>query len=393
MLKLRTLHPDSRASRYFDALRWFSAFYVMIYHLRPVLFAGYQQLPHKSVFIKAFYAATSMGYEFVMLFFVLSGYLISGTVIRSVQKGGWSWKTYLLNRMTRLWIVLIPALLLTYLWAQIQGAFFFYSGDLRWTTLLGNLFFLQGIYVANYGDNLPLWSLSYEFWYYILFPCLLLLFASRRLVYKLLYGALSIGIALIVGKTILMYFAVWLLGALLAVAPAIRLPHALLVRGALPLTAAAAGAALLASKVLSGDEAGQLETRFPSSFAVGLCFTALLYVILLAWNRPEPLDPGKRRPAVHAAMAGFSYTVYLTHYPLVGLIRVWLGDGKWGVWAPDLLHMALATLIAIAIMAYAWVVSRLTEANTGAVRQWVADRLPSSRRKSFGAQPEMIQKS
>lgn len=391
MLKLQLLQPGGRASRYFDALRWFSAFYVMVYHLRPVLFAGFNQLPRKGAMIKAFYAATSMGYEFVMLFFVLSGYLISASVIRAVQEDNWSWKHYLINRMTRLWIVLIPALFLTYFWAQVQSALFYYDGDLGWTDLLGNLFFLQGIWVANYGGNLPLWSLGYEFWYYLLFPSLLLLFVSRRPVHKLLYGALAVGIALIVGKAILMYFSVWLLGTLLAVAPAVRLPKAVLVRVAGPLAMAALAVSLLLSKTLTGDAAaGSMEARYATSFAAGFSFAALLYVILHAWNQPAQPVAGEKPFAFHTFMAGFSYTLYLTHYPLVNLIRVWLGDGKWGVWNPDAYHLALALLISAAIMAYAWLVSRMTEAHTSAVRNWIARLLTP--RRPYCLQEKIISK-
>jgi hypothetical protein len=35
---------------------------------------------------------------------------------------------------------------------------------------LGNMGFLQGIFVHTAGTNLALWSLANEFWYYIAFP-------------------------------------------------------------------------------------------------------------------------------------------------------------------------------------------------------------------------------
>src|ERR1035441_502485 len=38
----------------------------------------------------------------------------------------------------------------------------------------GNLFFLQSVVSPVFGSNGPLWSLSYEFWYYILFPVLMI---------------------------------------------------------------------------------------------------------------------------------------------------------------------------------------------------------------------------
>jgi peptidoglycan/LPS O-acetylase OafA/YrhL len=38
--------------------------------------------------------------------------------------------------------------------------------------LLGNLVFLQAILVPTWGSNGPLWSLAFEFWFYIWFPTL-----------------------------------------------------------------------------------------------------------------------------------------------------------------------------------------------------------------------------
>src|SRR4029453_13195613 len=41
-------------------------------------------------------------------------------------------------------------------------------------TALGNAAFLQHAWVPALGTDTPLWSLAYEFWYYALFPCLVL---------------------------------------------------------------------------------------------------------------------------------------------------------------------------------------------------------------------------
>jgi peptidoglycan/LPS O-acetylase OafA/YrhL len=48
-----------------------------------------------------------------MVFFVPSGFLIGKNVTRSVKAGQWSWLDYAIKRMTRLWLVLLPALVLT----------------------------------------------------------------------------------------------------------------------------------------------------------------------------------------------------------------------------------------------------------------------------------------
>jgi peptidoglycan/LPS O-acetylase OafA/YrhL len=108
--------------------------------------------------------------------------------------------------------VLVPALVLGVLWdrsgIELVGSGGIYSGSvpnasilstvlpsLRWPVFFGNLFFLQTIAVPSLGSNGPLWSLSNEFWYYIMFPLGLLALwpgrtAGRRWLYLLAFSAI-----------------------------------------------------------------------------------------------------------------------------------------------------------------------------------------------------------
>jgi peptidoglycan/LPS O-acetylase OafA/YrhL len=81
---------------------------------------------------------------------------------------------------------------------------------LGWQTLLGNILFLQSIAVAPFGTNGPLWSLAYEFWFYIWFPALWVSWRRRRpspLLATLLLAW--------VVPNMLVGFACWLCGAAL----------------------------------------------------------------------------------------------------------------------------------------------------------------------------------
>lgn len=197
MLSFYLIAPNSKASSILDSLRFLSALVVFLFHF-------YVPLP---------------GYQAVMVFFVLSGYFISTTVIKSITENRWSWGNYLIKRITRLWVVLIPCLFLTLIWANFQIYLFGENEKLRNVlnikTFVGNIFFLQGILVKPYGLNGPLWSSSYEFWYYILFPCLFLTIKSKKISLKVYYALIFIGIVFFVGQRIMVYFLVWLLGAII----------------------------------------------------------------------------------------------------------------------------------------------------------------------------------
>lgn len=183
-----TKPPNNNHYFVFDILRGISALLVCANHLRSALFTGFSNLTHSNIFDRLFYFATSLGHQSVIVFFVISGFLIGGAIIKN--KDNFKTGSYSINRLTRLYTVLIPALLLTavidlFLSAthpEALGQYYMqwssgptienYSNSLL--TFFGNFFFLQNIFVSTFGTNSPLWSLSYEFWYYVTFPLLLI---------------------------------------------------------------------------------------------------------------------------------------------------------------------------------------------------------------------------
>ena len=171
-----------------DLARGLAALTVCAGHLRAAIFVDYVQLDTSSLLQKIFYGVTGFGHEAVMVFFVLSGYFVGGSVIK--QSDNFEWIKYAVTRLTRLWVVLIPALLLTVIVDQIiqtfhpevfSGAYseMWASGPLKEefsrgvSVLVGNILFQQTVFVPVFGTNSPLWSLSNEFYYYILLPVFL----------------------------------------------------------------------------------------------------------------------------------------------------------------------------------------------------------------------------
>ena len=173
-----------------DLIRGLSALVVLLAHVRGFVLLDLGQLESPGLVTKGFYFATGIHHQAVMVFFVLSGYFVGGTVMDALGRGKFSAPRYALARLSRLWVVLVPALLLTFLLDAAGRSMdaSAYAGALREQfmsgpelgsgasasigSFLGNLAFLQTIELPVFGSNGPLWSLANEFWYYVLFPLL-----------------------------------------------------------------------------------------------------------------------------------------------------------------------------------------------------------------------------
>lgn len=367
-----TLTPQQ--SLWFDATRGLAAVAVLAYHVRYRFFADWSEVP-RSAATFAFYTITSFGHDAVMVFFVLSGALISRSVMRATAAGRWSWTTYATARVSRLYVVLIPGLLLTLAW-DVSGLMLFpdhpvYTGhptgawhdffDVRrhlgFATLVGNALFLQAILVPTFGSNAPLWSLSFEFWYYVLFPLLWCMTIPTRPVVRVLGGAGALAVGILVGNTVMLYFPLWLAGALLWVLPSSRSV------ARWPRSALVAAATLFTGTLLAGHSILSDWPLIGRDYLIGLTFVLVLYVILHLG------EGGKHGPmaAIARSLAGQSYTLYVVHVPLLVFLKAWLGGHA--QWQPSARTIALATALTLGCLVYSHVVAQLTEARTDGVRR------------------------
>ena len=187
-----------------DGLRGLAAFYVLVGHARWLLWEGYQSYsihPESySWFGRAQVYGFSLfryGHEAVLFFFVLSGFLIHLSYARKLTINSsqrFDWWNYLKRRARRIYPPLLFALALTFVFdslGQLVFEFGIYRGEtdyplinkniesnISWPILWGNLGFLMDAYVPTFGVNGPLWSLKYEWWFYMLYPFFWL--ATRR---------------------------------------------------------------------------------------------------------------------------------------------------------------------------------------------------------------------
>jgi peptidoglycan/LPS O-acetylase OafA/YrhL len=178
-------------------------------------------------------------------------------------------------------------------------------------TALGNLAFVMNTYVPVFGCNGPLWSLKFEWWFYMIYPLFWLL--SRR--------SIALATALMAGLFAVSFFPsgwpvrllhdvftamlAWWLGALLADIFAGRLKwrwHWV-----------AFGAGL--TGVLALRYAGSLH-----NLGMGLVFSAVLAGgFLLQERKIRLLWLERLKP-----LGDMSYTLYVTHFPILVLAGGWL---------------------------------------------------------------------
>ncbi len=191
-----------------DLVRFTAAFLVLICHFRGAFFVEYTLLPaeQKNPLIFAFYSLTRLGNEAVLIFFVMSGFLVGGKAIERLQQGAFDIKGYAIDRTVRIMLPLISALLLFIPVSIIRGL------DIDWLAWLGNLFSLQGI--CTYSVIEPLWSLSYEVWFYILMGTISLFFIKQNIISKKIYAVLFLLIcSLVFTKLHPHYLFMWFMGA------------------------------------------------------------------------------------------------------------------------------------------------------------------------------------
>lgn len=144
------------------------------------------------------------GFTGVDVFFVLSGYLITGVILRQLEGKKFSVKTFLLRRIRRLLpanLFMVAVMLLAACFLMLPSALFSTakSALVQPFSLQNLFFFLDGEYFQNASGKLFLhtWSLGVEERYYLFWPfALLVIFSWRR------RGMLWATAAMIVGSFI-----------------------------------------------------------------------------------------------------------------------------------------------------------------------------------------------
>jgi peptidoglycan/LPS O-acetylase OafA/YrhL len=300
-----------------DGLRAVAVLAVVFHHLSAPLMPG--------------------GYVGVDVFFVISGYLITGIISREMAQGTFTFSRFYERRARRIFPALFAVLAVT----LVAGYFLLLPSDYLETIrgVLGTLFFASNIVfwrdmVAGYfaatdaGLNplLHTWSLAVEEQFYVFFPVLLLLcYRNLRRQINLILIACTVvsllsAILLVQSKSVAVFFLspfrAWelLVGSMLAhyAVPTIKL------RAFREVVAAAGMLSIVAACFIYDG-----KTMFPGLAALAPVLGAAAIIHAGASGPSLILRLLQWRPVVYIGL--ISYSLYLWHWPLIVLVRYAMG--------------------------------------------------------------------
>ena len=340
-------------------------------HARGFIFVEYGQLlpSERSVGTSLFYALTRLGEEPVICFFVLSGFLVGGRAIERIVSERFVLTDYLVDRCSRIFPPLVAAQLLTTLVAMYAGI------PVNFLHFLGNLLSLQPVVVPPYAGNAPLWSLAYEVWFYVLVGVVAVIAQQRH--------HLRLAIAILLLATVLsllapVYLFCWLIGSVAyLMLRTVRVSIGYVcVAGVFLLMSIAAlqlgAGGSMSARLLQGAEQGAAVLKALSQLVLAGCVAYLFIAVVRLTPRTRVTLVLER---LGTYCAGFSFSLYLMHYPLLNLLSH-LGVGKYNVLSST--SIGIYVLAVTACCAVAWLISLFVERNVYAIRMAVHRRFDRS---------------
>jgi peptidoglycan/LPS O-acetylase OafA/YrhL len=236
-----------------------------------------------------------------------------------------------------------------------------------------HVLFLQNFACWQFGSNGTLWSLAHEFWYYLLWPLLLLALFSRRprrvkilLASIIVVAAASLSVTQFTGSPLLPYMLIWLLGVW---ASACRRP----IIGDVTVAALVFVVALAAIRIFVRYEQYVGVTALALDLGLSIIFANLIAAMRMTPQLRMP--PGRH---LHQRFADFSFSLYCWHTPVLmayaAALTAAIGTG-WRMVPHGATEWAIVAGGLALSIAVSYSMSLVTEKRTNDLRRWVFTRL------------------
>lgn len=350
---MKKININNNHYPWLDTFRFVAAFMVLICHARHDMFVDYGQLPScdKGLVTQVFYLLTRLGNEAVVIFFIISGFLVGGRGIERILVSDFKVKDYIVDRTVRIGIPLCTSILFC--------IFVYVLLDMKFSYLaaIGNLFSLQGVLVDNLIS--PFWSLSYEVWFYIL----LLAFALSA---KKHFSGLILMLitCLVFLKLSPEYLLIWLLGAFAYLCRPLKYNRYVLIVSAILMITFA-----LLSNMAAESESVKMPlvlNRSVCRLLMSLAVAVFIQQIILCVPQTSI---AKRINKWGGYLADFSYTLYLSHRITLLLVFRYLFEKDEGTMCfNDIIAYIIILLICISV-SYGFYY--FTERHTGKVKRFI----------------------
>ena len=280
------------------------------------------------------------GFVGVDVFFVISGFLITGIIHQDLHDGRFTLREFWVRRIRRI----LPAVSLMVMVVLLAAAWLLTPSDyeqlgsssIAQSLLYANVHFLNDIgYFAEAAEHKPLlhtWTLAVEEQFYLVFPLLLVLLFRflRRLLLPVVIAIALVSFAssqLLLDSRpddcfYLLPMRAWelMVGSLLAL-----LRHRLRMPAVLGEILSLAGLAMILAAMLGYDA----STPFPGASALLPVIGAAAFIAGSTGTQPLAARWMTWKPMVFVGL--LSYSLYLWHWPLFSLGRMVLIDLSLGV--------------------------------------------------------------
>lgn len=350
-----------------DVIRFLAAFAVMACHFRGAFFVEYSLLPQssKNPITFSFFFITRLGFEAVLIFFVLSGMLVGGKAFIRIANGSFRVRDYIIDRCVRIMLPLIASLLL-YLPISI-----YCDMQIPWVDWLGSLFSLQNILTGCVFETL--WTLSYEVWFYIIM-CGLAILLNKNIKINSIQNTIGVILLflsmMVFTKLKITYLFIWFIGAFALY----KLPQ----RNRWILASCFVVSFILIVCL-------QLSSRSSSPVVKLLSFNHIREIIVLLFGLIFSIFlqhiiqyPPKKKIAdiinkVGSKLAAFSYSLYLSHVPVLHFLEKIGAPKSTNI---NLLSIGLYILWLSIAMGIAYGLYWISERNTSTVKRFIKSYFP-----------------
>lgn len=311
-----------------DLIRYFLAVIVVLGHAFG-FFLGY----FDGFFPRVFPHPQSIA---VVCFFYLSGFLIVGSQIRQRDRSEGDLKKYLFDRITRVYVTLVPSLFFVVVVDLLMRNIYNIDVDLVQNNVGINIFFDNLLLIPSmpFGTIRPIWSLMYEWWIYLIFGGIYFFKSNKFLALLLIltggYYTLQVNASGEAGHI----WIIWAFGGLCAYLQK-KIPWAHLNYHLMNLLA-----------LFSLTAAGWIYFISKNAYNLPAGILTAIFIFVVSSQKSDFLKLLIPLKGIATSGAGFSFTLFLTHYTVLTYTKYFLAlDG----WMGFIVGFLMSNLVAFSI--------------------------------------------